>query len=85
MWYKIIYRNYECPSVCWNPAANTGPIYQGGIPWQPSSNQDNDPKHVPKLGQQFFKDKKITWWKTPPESPDLNPIENLWYELSEER
>jgi len=25
----------------------------------------------------------IKWWKTPPESPDLNPIENLWHELKE--
>ena len=25
----------------------------------------------------------INWWKTPPESPDFNPIENLWHELKE--
>ena len=25
----------------------------------------------------------IKLWKTPPESPDLDPIENLWHELKE--
>ena len=25
----------------------------------------------------------INWWKTPVESPDCNPIENLWHELKE--
>lgn len=25
----------------------------------------------------------VNWWKTPPESPDLNPIENVWHELKE--
>jgi len=29
----------------------------------------------------FMEEKNITWWKTPPESPDLNPVELLWHEL----
>ena len=45
--------------------------------------QDNDPKHTSKKGQEFLSTNKITWWKTPPESPDLNPIENLWHEMKE--
>lgn len=45
--------------------------------------QDNDPKHVSKLAQKFLKDNDVNWWRTPPESPDANPIENLWHELKE--
>ena len=43
--------------------------------------QDNDPKHTSRAAQQFFEENGINWWKTPPESPDANPMENLWHEL----
>ena len=45
--------------------------------------QDNDPKHTSRKAQQFMADNGINWWKTCPESPDMNPIENLWQELKE--
>ncbi len=45
--------------------------------------QDNDPKHVSRRAQAFFEDNGINWWRNPPESPDLNPIENVWHELKE--
>ena len=45
--------------------------------------QNNDPKHTSRAARGFFEEEQINWWKTPPESPDANPIENLWHELKE--
>ena len=42
--------------------------------------QDNDPKHTFRSTEDFMVEKGINWWTTPPKSPDLNPIENLWHE-----
>ena len=43
--------------------------------------QDNDPKHTSRKAREFFAANNINWWRTPPESPDANLIENLWHEL----
>ena len=45
--------------------------------------QDNDPKHTSGYASQWMQDNGVNWWKTPAESPDTNPIENLWHELKE--
>ena len=40
--------------------------------------QDNDPKHTSIRAREFMEDNHINWFKTPPESPDLNVIECVW-------
>ena len=40
--------------------------------------QDNDLKHSSKYIEEFLKQRDVNWWYTPPESPDLNPIELVW-------
>ena len=43
--------------------------------------QDCDPKHTSRVAKAFFDQNGVNWWRTPPESTDVYPIENLWHEL----
>ena len=40
--------------------------------------QDNDPKHTSKLAKGFFSENNIDVEPWPPQSPDFNPLENIW-------
>ncbi len=43
--------------------------------------QDNDPKHTSRSTKDYFETKKFNLLEWLPQSPDSNPIENLWYIL----
>ena len=73
----------NAPLFCQVLESGLYPFLQSKFPDGHRFQQDNDPKHTSRMAKQWMEDHNVNWWHTPPESPDLNPIENLWHELKE--
>jgi len=72
--YVDILENHLLPSMEESGVPEEDVIFQ----------QDNDPKHTSKKAKKWMEDNNIRVLDWPPQSPDVNPIEHLWFHIKKE-
>jgi transposase len=73
-------RGYKAPSYTRVLEEGLLPFFQDGQIFQ----QDNAPIHAARITKSWLQEHNIEPIEWPPNSPDLNPIENVWKLLKEE-
>ena len=66
LWYLVCFHTYVLPALIYFNVKN--PIFV----------QDNAPCHKAKSVLNFLKEEKVQLLDWPAQSPDINPIKNLW-------
>ena len=74
-------RNYDFFTILFNFGNSSSSFYWSSISWWSQIPTGQWSKHTNNYTKNFLLDNSVNWWKTPAESPDLNPTGNVWGSL----